>query len=179
MGRIGKRKHYIYKFVNNGDEIELTAKAEGNLYCVERILGKVLVKGKNGLFEMIEIRNRFYPQLNGIFLTERKNFNFDNIKSFILFHSNGDRSEQWHPYKQDLKDDTLLSDLGVEVLTYKHFYAANDELADVYYVCKKEDVNEMLKEELKELSIQAENEAKRLRTEWASRKNKTIDWEKI
>lgn len=179
MGRIGNRKHYIYKFVNNGDEIELTAKAEGNLYGIERILGKVLVKGRNELFEMIEIKNEFQPQLNGIYLTERKNFNFDNIKSFILFHSNGDRSEQRHPYKQDLKDDTLLSDLGIEVLTYKHFYAANDTLADVYYVCRREEVNEMLKEELKERSIQAENEAKRLRTIWANREKCTINWENI
>lgn len=177
MGR--KRKHYIYKFVRNGDEIELTAKAEGNLYCVERILGKVMVKGQSELFEMIEIKNRLSPQLNGIFLTERKNFNFDNIKSFILFHSNGDRSEQWHPYKQDLKDDTLLSDLGIAVLTYKHFYSGDDKVNDVYYVCKKEDVNEELKEELKERSIQAENEAKRLRTIWASSEKCTINWENI
>ncbi|MBQ1517364.1 MAG: hypothetical protein IIZ46_04100 [Clostridia bacterium] len=177
MGRKGK--HYIYKFVSNGDEIELTAKAEGNLYTVERILGKVLVKGRNELFEMIEIKNRVSPQLNGIFLTERKNFNFDNIKSFILFHSNGDRSEQWHPYKQDLKDDTLLSDLGIAVLTYKYFYSGDDKINDVYYVCKKEDVNEELKEELKERSIQAENEAKRLRTIWASREKCTINWENI
>ena len=176
---MGRKKHYIYKFVNNGDETELTAKTEGNLYCVERILGKVLVKGQNELFEMIEMRDRLSPQLNGIFLTERKNFNFDNIKSFILFHSNGDRSEQWHPYKQDLKDDTLLSDLGIEVLTYKHFYSAVDKLQDVYYVCKKEDVNEELKEKLKKWTIQAENEAKRLRTIWESSKKQTINWEKI
>ena len=177
MGRKGK--HYIYKFVNHGDEIELTAKRVGSLYGVERILGKVMVKGQNELFEMIEIKNRLYPELNGIFLTERKNLNFDNIENFILFHSNGDRSEQWHPYKQDLKDDTLLSDLGIEVLTYKHFYSGNDKLLDVYYVCKKEDVNEELKEKLKKWTIQAENEAKRLRTIRASREKCTINWENI
>lgn len=179
MGRIGKKKHYIYKFVSNGDEIELTAKAEGNLYCVERILGKVIVKGKNELFEMIEIRNRLSPQLNGIFLTERNNFNFDNIKSFIKFYSNGNRSKQWHPYEQDLKDDTLLSDLGIAVLTYKRFYSTDNKICDDYYVCKKEDVNEKLKEELKERSIQSENEAKRLRTIWASHEKRTINWENI
>lgn len=179
MGRKRKQKHYIYKFVDHGDEIELTAKRVGNLSGVERILGKVLVKGQNELFEMIEIKNRLYPQLNGIFLTERKNFNFDNIKSFILFHSNGDRSEQWHPYKQDLKDDTLLSDLGIEVLTYKHFYSADDKLHDVYYVCKKEDVNEELKEELKKRTIRAEDEAKGLRTLWASYEKQTTNWENI
>ena len=179
MGRKRKQKHYIYKFVSNGDEIELTAKAEGDLYRVERILGKVLVKGQNELFEMIEIKSRLSPQLNGIFLTERKNFNFDNIENFILFHSNGDRSEQWHPYKQDLKDDTLLSDLGIEVLTYKYFYSGDDKIRDVYYVCKKEDVNEELKEELKKRTIRAEDEAKRLRTLWASYEKQTTNWENI
>ena len=177
-----KNKTFVYKFRINEGEYEITEKAEdqmGLLSNIERILGKVVVKGRNELFEIIEIKSRQFPSVNGVYLTERKNITYEYVKRFINFHSNGDRSVLHYPYTDDLKDDTLLSDLGISVLTYKHYYATDDYLADVYYVCRVEDANEDLKKRLDEVTTEAICQSKKVRAWRKADEDKSLIWEDI
>lgn len=163
---MGKPKIYIYGFKMSEGECIIDSRCElkiGLTYNVEGILGKVLVRGRNELFEIIKIRSYSFPEYNGIYITERKNLTFGVLKSFVRFYSYGDRSELHHPYTDDLKDDTILSDVGMSVLTYKYYYSADDYLADVYFPCKTEEVNEALKKQLDEKSSQAIQECDTLR----------------
>ena len=153
---MAKRKTYIYQFAVVQGEIQLIARADGNLYNIERILGVVKVKGKKELFEKVEIKDRL-SGFAGIFLTERKNLNFDVISHFITNFSNGVRTVQSHPYTDDLYDDELLGDLGIKVLNYKHFYPMSGGMHDVFYPAK--DVTEDLLRELErrtQIAIQDE-----------------------
>ena len=159
---MGKPKIYIYSFKISEGEYIIDSKCElkiGLTHSIERILGKVLVRGRNELFEMVEIKSYSFPEYNGIYITERKNLTFDVLKRFIKYYYNGCRSELHHPYTADLEDDAILLDVGMSVLTYKYYYSANDYLADAYFACKTEEVNEDLKKRLEEKTSQAIQEA--------------------
>lgn len=169
-------KTYAYKFVKNGDKYEITEKALFNPYHIERILGKVTIKNK--VYELIEIKGR-WASFEGVYLTERKNITFKVLDSFVSMCSAGDRSEQWHPYTEDLLDPDLLDDIGAKVLTYKHFYSGSNEICDVYCAVKTDEVTEELINALNERSVSAVNEAARLRALWESHKPKEPKWEPI
>lgn len=162
-------KPNVYKFIvdDNGQYV-LTAKGNVNLYGVERILGKVKVKGDRKTYELIEIKNRYFDD-DGYYLTEREKLTFDIVARFVTSHDNGDRSVQHRPFYDDLKDKELLDDLGMEVLTYKHYYSGNDFLADCFMPMKKIDVTEELIQKLKEKSEKEEQDAMALRESRLSR----------
>lgn len=134
----------------------LTAKAEINPYHIEKILGKASVKGSKKIYEYIYIK-AFNCDFEGVLLTERKNLNFDVVTSFIETYYNGDRSVENHPYYADLKDNELLDDLDIEVLTYKIFYSISG-LRTRFYPCKRNEITEELRESLKEKTKKAEEE---------------------
>lgn len=169
-------KTYAYKFVKNGDKYEITEKALFNPYHIEKIFGKVTIKNK--VYELIEIKSR-WADFEGVYLTERENLTFKVLARFVCSYGNGDRSEQWRPYKEDLLDPDLLDDIGMEVLTYKHFYSGSNELLDIYFPVKKDEVTEELINALNERSVSEVNKADRLRAHWASFEPKEPKWEPI
>ena len=124
-----KNDRYVYKFVEKDGKYGLTEKAVFNPYTIERILGKVKIGRK--CYEKIYVQD-CYGIFFGTFLTERKNLTFDVVEHFVTSYSYGIRSVQNHPYTEDLFDDQLIDDVGMAVLTYKHFYSSQDCLADVY-----------------------------------------------
>ena len=154
-----RKPKYIYTFVAVQEKYQLTSKAEANLYHIERILGAVKVQGKSELFEKVEIKDR-YTGFEGIFLTERKNLNFDVVEDFVTGYYNGVRSVQSHPYTDDLLDDDLLDDLDMTVLTYKHFYSMGGGLCDVYYPVKKEKATDELRQTLNQWTEEAISDKK-------------------
>lgn len=172
MGR--PRNCYIYKAIEKNGKYEITAKAELNPYTIEKMLGTVVIKNK--IYEKIAVKTRYMTEpVYG--LTERANLTFDVVASFVTSFSNGDRSVDSHPYTEDLLDDDLLDDVGMVVLTRKHFFSSSNHLAEVYYPVKKEKVNDELIEYLNEYSKKQEAEAVQLRHHWAEmRANEQISW---
>ena len=138
---------------DRNNNITLTKQATVNSVFIERIIGKRKVKGRKTDFEEIELAE-FSPFDAHVTrtrcLVKRKDLSPSILMQFILFYCNGARSVQWHPYTDDLLDKELLDDLGVEVLTYKHYYLGDKQLCDVYCPVMKDDVTEELKNELKE-----------------------------
>lgn len=128
-----KRKVTMYKYeINNGIYV-LTAKTTDiNPYNIERILGKVQVKGRKTDFELIEIKSRHFDY-DGKYLIKRSDLTYEIIGHFIESCDGCVRSKQNHPYERDLLDKDLLNDLGIQVLTYKYFYIGDNKIRDLYY----------------------------------------------
>jgi hypothetical protein len=145
-------KGYLFKVDDRGNYI-ITHEAIIGRCNITKIIGKRMVKGRKTEFEEIEFvepnkeRHRC--------LIKRKELTPSEIISLIEFCERGVRSVQWHPYTEDLMDLSLLDDLGIEVLTYKHYYWGDKELCDVYLATKRENVTEELKEKLEQRSKEA------------------------
>lgn len=145
-------KGYLFKVDDRGNYI-ITHEAIIGRCNITKIIGKRMVKGRKTEFEEIEFvepnkeRHRC--------LIKRKELTPSEIISLIEFCEAGTRSIQWHPYTEDLMDLSLLDDLGIEVLTYKHYYWGDKELCDVYLATKRENVTEELKEKLEQRSKEA------------------------
>lgn len=145
-------KGYLFKVDDRGNYI-ITHEAIIGRCNITKIIGKRMVKGRKTEFEEIEFvepnkeRHRC--------LIKRKELIPSDIISLIEFCEAGTRSIQWHPYTEDLMDLSLLDDLGIEVLTYKHYYWSDKKLCDVYLATKRENVTEELKEKLEQRSKEA------------------------
>lgn len=145
-------KGYLFKVDDRGNYI-ITHEAIIGRCNITKIIGKRMVKGRKTEFEEIEFvepnkeRHRC--------LIKRKELTPSEIISLIEFCEAGTRSIQWHPYTEDLTDLSLLDDLGIEVLTYKHYYWSDKKLCDVYLATLKENVTEELKEKLEQRSKEA------------------------
>jgi len=145
-------KGYLFKVDDRGNYI-ITHEAIIGRCNITKIIGKRMVKGRKTEFEEIEFvepnkeRHRC--------LIKRKELTPSDIISLIEFCEAGTRSIQWHPYTEDLMDLSLLDDLGIEVLTYKHYYWGDKKLCDVYLATKRENVTEELKEKLNQRSKDA------------------------
>ena len=145
-------KGYLFKVDDRGNYI-ITHEAIIGRCNITKIIEKRMVKGRKTEFEEIEFvepnkeRHRC--------LIKRKELTPSEIISLIEFCEAGTRSIQWHPYTEDLMDLSLLDDLGIEVLTYKHYYWGDKKLCDVYLATKKENVTEELKEKLEQRSKDA------------------------
>ena len=145
-------KGYLFKVDDRGNYI-ITHEAIIGRCNITKIIGKRTVKGRKTEFEEIEFvepnkeRHRC--------LIKRKELIPSDIISLIEFCEAGTRSIQWHPYTEDLMDLSLLDDLGIEVLTYKHYYWSDKKLCDVYLATKRENVTEELKEKLEQRSKEA------------------------
>lgn len=153
----------IYRFEEHDGQYVITEKATLPGLPIERILGKVVIK--KSIYEKVELKSLFVPE--GVYLVKRKKLTFQTVKQFVTFYSDGTRCVQHHPYTDDLFDDELLDDIGMTVLTYKHFYSGNNLLADVYYPVKKEKVTDELLAQIEEINQKETAEAARLRAHWA------------
>ena len=145
-------KGYLFKVDDRGNYI-ITHEAIIGRCNITKIIGKRMVKGRKTEFEEIEFvepnkeRHRC--------LIKRKELTPSEIISLVEFCEAGTRSIQWHPYTEDLMDLSLLDDLGIEVLTYKHYYWSDKKLCDVYLATKRENITEELKEKLDQRSKEA------------------------
>ena len=145
-------KGYLFKVDDRGNYTITHEAVIGRCY-ITKIIGKRIVKGRKTEFEEIEFvepnkeRHRC--------LIKRKELTPSEIIRLIEFCEHGARSIQWHPYTEDLIDLSLLDDLEIEVLTYKHYYWGDKKLCDVYLATKKENVTEELKERLAQRSKDA------------------------
>ena len=145
-------KGYLFKVDDHGNYI-ITHEAIIGQCNITKIIGKRMVKGRKTEFEEIEFvepneeRHRC--------LIKRKELTPSEIIGLVEFYEHGARSVQWHPYTEDIMDLSLLDDLGIEVLTYKHYYWSDKKLCDVYLATKKENVTEELKDKLEQRSKDA------------------------
>lgn len=141
---------YCYTFKEQNGIYELTGKAEFNPYNIEKILGKVKVKGKRQDYELIYIKSEYPRIYDGIVLTERKNLTFKVVTFFIRTCWYCERSVEHRPYYNDLKDKELLNDLDIEVLTYQRYWESEKCITTCFYPCKRDEITEELKTELEE-----------------------------
>ena len=147
------KKVTVYKFIEkDGICIKTEKTTDISLYWIDRILGKVTVKGSKKEFEKIVIKNRHFD-VDGTYLVERKHLTRDVVCHFITSYYNGERSVQNHPYTMDLFDDELLNDLDIVVLTTKWFAIGDNRLYDHYRTFRKDKVNDELIRALKENDI--------------------------
>lgn len=137
-----KRKVTMYKYEINNGKYVLTAKTTDiNPYNIERILGKVHVKGRKTDFELIEIKSRHFDY-DGQYLIKRSDLTYEIIGHFIESCDVCIRCKRHHPYEYDLLDKDLLNDLGIQVLTYKQFFVGDNEIDDMYYPISLSKLNE-------------------------------------
>ena len=177
MNRTKKKSVCVYKFKIESGEYILTEKAVlPNLHRIERIIKQVKVKNDLRSFELIQLGKWDYSFLC---LVERKELDFDNVSSFINYYTGGERTEESHSYKKDLLDNELLDDLGIVVLTYKHFYSGTNSILTCYKPVYKTEVTDELKNELKKYSEEQIEEAARIRKGWAEMKKPNVIWESI
>lgn len=145
-------KGYLFKVDDHGNYI-ITHEAVIGKCNISKIIGKRMVKGRKTEFEEIEFvepNNKRYRCL-----IKRKELTPSEIIRLVEFCDAGTRSIQWHPYTEDILDLSLLDDLVIEILTYKHYYWGDKKLCDVYLATKKENVTEELKEKLAKRSEDA------------------------
>ena len=148
-------KGYLFKADDRGNYI-ITHEAIIGRCNITKIIGKRIVKGRKTEFEEIEFVEPNKERQRC--LIKRKELTPSEIISLVEFCEAGTRSIQWHPYTEDLMDLSLLDDLGIEVLTYKHYYWSDKKLCDVYLATKRENVTEELKEKLDQRSKEAIHE---------------------
>ena len=145
-------KGYLFKVDDRGNYI-ITHEAIIGRCNITKIIGKRMVKGRKTEFEEIEFvkpNNERYRCL-----IKRKELTSSEVAGLIEFCECGVRSAQRRPYTEDLMDLSLLDDLGIEVLTYKHYFWRDKELCDLYLATKRENVTEELKEKLDQRSTDA------------------------
>lgn len=142
-------KAYLFKTIDNGVCL-LTHEGKANLYRIDRIIAKrgVKKKGRHVDYEEVVIDGTHC-------LIKRKDLTFTVMSQFVACTKHESRSVQHRPYTDDLLDESLLNDLGLTVLTFKHYYSANDELCDLYYLARSEDVNDNLIKKLNDISNEA------------------------
>ena len=145
-------KGYLFKVDDRGNYI-ITHEAIIGRCNITKIIGKRMVKGRKTEFEEIEFVEPNKERCRC--LIKRKELTPSEIISLIEFCEAGTRSIQRHPYTEDLMDLSLLDNLGIEVLTYKHYYWGDKKLCDVYLAAKRENVTEELKEKLEQRSKEA------------------------
>ena len=143
-----RMKGYLFKDDGKGNYI-ITHEAEIGCYVICRIICKRMVKGRKTEYEEIEIIDGGKHRRC---LVKRKDITVPVLISLICFYENGTRSVQWHPYTDDLLDVSLLDELGITILTYKHYYFGDKKLCDVYCPVKKDEVTPELLEKLQKRS---------------------------
>lgn len=171
----------LYKVERDGDEIRLTEKANfKSIFGIKDIQGPITnVKGRKKAFEMLTISNNARG-LHGKYLIMRDQLDFDIVADFITSHPNGDRSVQYMPYTRYLHDGTLLDELGIVVLTYKHYYWGDHKLMDLYYPVRKDNVTDALLSKLDDLSNKAEQSFfNDKHTKEKARKHNDSIWSKV
>ena len=145
-------KGYLFEKDNRGNCI-LTYQADLSTCQLTRIIGKRTVKGRKTEFEEIEVKD--FQNNKYRCLIKRQDLKKNGICELIIFHSNGDRSVQRHPYTEDILDPTIIEDFGIEVLTAKHYYYGDKALLDIYVPVLKERITPELIDELNEQSKKA------------------------
>ena len=170
-------KGYLFKVDDHGNYI-ITHEAIIGRCNITKIIGKRMVKGRKTEFEEIEFvepnkkRHRC--------LIKRKELTPSEIIGLVEFCDAGARSIQWHPYTEDILDSSILDDVGIEVLTYKHYYWGDKKLYDVYWATLKDNVTEELKEELEQRSKKAIRECEEHKSMIRERNSSSgLVWNKV
>lgn len=175
------KKVYSYEICKDGRYLLTSFSTDINLYLMHRILGKCKPIGKRAWYEEIEIKFP-YPSYKKIrLLVERKNITFKMLK-YVL----SEYTVQTASLSEIIQDKDLLDDMGLEVLTRKHYYPQPyPHIVDEYQLYKKSDVNDELINSLKTFSNNEmeiyECELKRREESDREREERfnTINWHKI
>lgn len=181
-----RSKPIFYKFEESGNEVHITLQTNELIpNNIERILGvvdkKVFINGRrnNSVFEKVEIKSYYFPSENGIYLMKRKDLmQFNIMGSFVSSYWNGIRTEESHPYWEDLMDETIIKDMNCTVLTYKHWFSTShpDHISTCFILVKNEDA-ENVATELLSRDKEVEKDFHRV-TAWRKkeRESKKVNW---
>ena len=168
----------VYLFeINDRDECKITYEASiyPSAFSLRKIIGKRTFKNKKTVFEEIELFDGTRCLIKRKCLTEHI------VRSFITGNEHGIRSVQHYPYTDDLLDTSLLDELNIEVLTYKHYYSGDKKIRDIYLPIKKDDPDKnKIIEWTKEQSIEAIEEEKYINEHRLPKiTEKNIDWKSM